>query len=179
MDSLDQLKKHGVYRVRREYIEEQFEDIAEYYISLYTWFTQKAAQIVPKPADVEFPVWCSISEDYMLRPIEDTVVYVLEIPKKETLYFDSVKWDWVLNHLYIPKDGEDLIRYREQLKQKGFKDAHSFIDGKYASSYPLERKEVMDSWMRVFNIEEWNPFRVQANIWEIKEEQIREIIPYK
>ena len=179
VDSLDQIKKHGVYRVKKEYIEEQFEDIAPYYLSLYSWFTEKAEQMVPKPAGVQFPVWCSISEDYMLRPIEGTVVYVLEVMQNEVLYFDSIKWDWVLNHLYIPKDEEDMIRYRKELKQKGFKDSHSFIDGKYAASYPLERQEVMDSWMRIFDIQEWHPLRVQANIWEIREGQIKDIIHYR
>lgn len=179
MSSLNQLKKNGVYRAKKEYIEEYFEDIASYYLMLYSWFTEQASRIVPKPASVQFPIWCSVSEEYMLRPVEGTVVYVLEVRRNEIVYFDSTKWDWVLNHLYIPRDEEDLKRYREELKKKGFKDSFSFIDGKYAAAYPLERKKVMDSWMRIFEIDEWHPMRVQANIWEIREEQIKEIIPYK
>lgn len=179
VDSLEQIEKQGFYRVKKEYIEEQFGDIAEYYLFLYAWFTREAAKMVPKPSGVEFPIWCSISESYMLRPIEDTVVYVLEVPQDEVLYFDSIKWDWVLNHLYIPKDEEDLVRYRKELQHKGLSDSHSFIEGKYARFYPAERREVMDSWMRIFEINQWHPFRVQANIWEIRKEQIREIISYR
>lgn len=36
----------------------------------------------------------------------------------------------------------------------------------------------MDSWKRIFQIDRWNIFIVQANIWEIKEEQIKEIYRY-
>ena len=73
MSSLNQLKKNGVYRAKKEYIEEYFEDIASYYLMLYSWFTEQASRIVPKPAGVQFPIWCSVSEEYMLRRSEEHV----------------------------------------------------------------------------------------------------------
>ncbi|NLY86659.1 MAG: DUF3841 domain-containing protein [Tissierellia bacterium] len=177
--SLDEIKAQGVYRVKKEYIEEQFEDIAYHYIPLYRWFVDKASKMVQKPEGVEFPIWCSISEENMLRPIENTVVYVLEVDESEVIYFDGRKWDYVLNHLYIPKDEKDLMDYRKDLERKGLKDSFSFIDGKYANFYPLEKKRVMDSWIRVFEIEEWDIFGIQANIWEIREDMIKDIIYYQ
>lgn len=115
----------------------------------------------------------------MLRPIEDTVVYFLEIDESEVIYFDGQKWDHVLNHLYIPKDSMDQKLYMEEMKRKGFSDMFSFIDGKYANFYPLEKKRVMDSCMRIFEIEDWNIFNVQANIWEIRPEYIKDILYYE
>ena len=177
--SLDEIKKNGIYRVKRWYIEEQFDDIAEYYISLYHWFVDYASKIVEKPESVEFPIWCSISEENMLKPIENTVVYVLEVDESEIIYFSGRKWDHVLNHLYIAKDEEDEKRYKNDLMEKGIKDSFSFIDGKYANFYPMEKKRVMDSWPRVFEIDEWNIFEVQANIWEIRQDMIKEILYYE
>lgn len=174
--SLDEIKEKGRYRVKRKYIEQQFEDIAEYYIKLYQWFVDKASKMVPKPDGVEFPVWCSISEENMLKPIEGTVVYVLEVDEAEVIYFDGRKWDYVLNHLYIPKDQEDEKSYMKDMERKGFKDSFSFIEGKYANFHPLEKKKVMESWMRVFEIEDWNIFDVQANIWEVREDMIKDIL---
>ena len=81
----------------------------------------------------------------MLKPIKGTVVYVLEIDESEVIYFDGQKWDYVLNHLYIPKDDMDRESYRDEMEMKGFRDVFSFIDGKYANFYPLEKKRVMDS----------------------------------
>ena len=134
--------------------------------------------MVPKPTDVEFPIWCSISEENMLRPTMDTVVYVLEVDKSEIIYFDGMKWDYVLNHLYIPKDKKDEEEYIKDIKNKGFKDSFAIMDEKTTHFYPEERKKVMDSWMRVFEIDEWNIFRVQANIWEIRAEMIKDILYY-
>lgn len=177
--SLDEIKNTGRHRIKREYIEAQFEDISEHYIKLYQWFIDKASKIVPKPEGVEFPVWCSISEENMLKPIEGTIVYVLEVNKRETIYFDGRKWDYVLNHLYIPKDEEDEKAYIKDMERKGFKNQFSFIEGKYANFYPLEKNRVMDSWMRVFEIDDWNIFNVQANIWEIREDMIKDILYYE
>ena len=38
--------------------------------------------------------------------------------------------------------------------------------------FPEERQIVIDSWTRIFDIDEWDIYRVQANIWEIKKEWI-------
>lgn len=53
----------------------------------------------PKPEDVHAPIWCSISPDNCLKPIEGTVVYILEVPEDKVMYFDDVKWDYVLNRI--------------------------------------------------------------------------------
>ena len=179
IQSLKNLKEHGVHRIKKEYITKQFDDMADHYIQAYLWFVGVASKIVSKPLDVTFPIWCSISDKNMLRPIENTVVYVLEIDISEVIYFDGGKWDYVLNHHYIPKDMEDAKLYVQDMKKKGFKDTFSFIDGKLSHFYPLEKRQVIESWMRIFEIEDFNIFSVQANIWEIREEMIKDIIYYE
>ncbi|MDY0236206.1 MAG: DUF3841 domain-containing protein [Gudongella sp.] len=177
--SLLDLEKYGVFRNKKEYIEANYGDISYHFISLYRWFTNEASKRVPTPEKVEFPIWCSISEDSMLRPTEGNVCYKIEIPKKDIIYFDGAKWDHVLNHIYIPKDDADQEEYVKELKSKGFKDQFNFIEGKTSHFYPLEKKRVMDSWQRIFEIERWNIFIVQANIWEIRPEQIKEVFKYE
>jgi len=87
-----------------------------------------------------------------------------------------MKWDYVLNHHYVPKDEKDAEEYLKDLERKGFKNSYSFINEKTAHFYPQERKRVMDSWARVFEIDEWDIFRIQANIWEIRPEMIKDIL---
>lgn len=72
----------------------------------------------------------------MLRPTEGSVCYKIEIPNKDIIYFDGGKWDYVLNHIYIPKDDADQEDYIKDLKEKGFKDQFNFIEGKTAHFYP-------------------------------------------
>lgn len=176
--SLDELNNNGVIRIERKHLEEKFDEITDYIVNLYIWFVKAAENIVPRPEGVEFPIWCSVSEENMLRPTVDEIVYVLEVDKKDIIYFDGSKWDYVLNHHYIPKDERDAFDYAKELEAKGFDNSFSFINEKTSHFYPQERKKVMDSWYRVFEIEKWDIFKVQANIWEIKTEMIKDILYY-
>jgi hypothetical protein len=150
--------------------------ISEYIIKLYQWFVKAADARVPKPKEVEFPIWCSISEENMLRPTEDSVVYVLEVDPSEIIYFDGQKWDYVLNHLYIPKDEADEAAYKKEMARRGHTNLFVFLDESTTHFYPLERKQVMDSWHRIFEIDQWDIFRIQANLWEIRPEMIVDVL---
>ena len=174
--SLEDLKNEGVIRIKRKHIEEKFDLIADYIIYLYNWFVKAADKRVPKPKGVEFPIWCSISEEYMLRPTVTEIVYVLEVEESEIIYFDGSKWDYVLNHHYVPKDELEGEEYEKDIISKGFKNSYSFLDENTAHFYPEERKRVVDSWIRVFETDQWDVFRIQANIWEIRPEMIKDII---
>ncbi len=173
--SLDDLKSNGVYRVKRQYIEEQFRDIAPFYINLYKWFVHAAKSKISVPDGVEFPIWCSVSREGMLSPIENTIAYELEVDSSEVIYFDGNKWDHVLNHWYIPKDKKDAEAYAERMKHMGLEETTSFIEGKYANFYPMEKKIVMNSWYRIFDIDNWNMYTTQANIWEIRPDMVKNI----
>lgn len=176
--SLEMLENEGRIRISRKHLEEKFEDITDYVVPLYEWFNQEAQKRVPRPEGVAFPLWCAISEENMLRPVAGQVVYELEVDPSEIVYFDGQKWDYVLNHHYVAKDPSDALAYQEDLANKGIDNAFSLIDSKIAHLYPLERQRIIDSWVRVFEIEDWNIFNVQANIWEIRREMVKKIIPY-
>lgn len=175
--SLDILKRENVFRNKGKYIKEQYGDIAPHFMEKYGWFVKEANKFVPVPEGVEFPIWCSISYENMLRPIENTVCYELEVPEEQIIYFDGGKWDYVLNHIYIPKDEADLKKYKEEMAAKGFENTFSFVKGKY-SYFEEEKKRVIDSWNRIFDIDNWNIFTVQANIWEIKMDMVKNIMYY-
>ncbi len=177
--SLEELNNKGVIRIERKHLEEKFEEISAYVISLYSWFVKTAERKVPKPEGIEFPIWCSVSEENMLRPTVDEIVYVLEVNEEEIIYFDGAKWDFVLNHHYVPKDENDEKEYAKDLLEKGFSNSFSFIDDKKSHLYPDEKRRVIESWYRVFVIDKWDIFRVQANIWEIRKDMIKEILFYK
>lgn len=174
--SLEEYRQGRPIQIYGSYLQEKFEEVSEYVIRLYQWFVKEANNRVPKPDGVEFPVWCSVSDKNMLPPSEGTIGYVLEVDPDEIIYFDGTKWDYVLNHLYLPKDKEDEDRYLAELQERGHKDRFSFFDSATSHLYPAERKQVMDSWIRIFDIDEWNIYRVQANIWEIRPDMIKEII---
>ena len=174
---LEDIEKTGEFFTKRSHLEEKFGEISGYVIDLYTWFVKAAEQIIPKPEHIEFPVWCSIAEESSLAPTQNEPLLELNVPLSEIIYFDGCKWDYALNHIYLPKDEADARVYNEDLLAKGFtlSDSFMFFTGKTAHMYPLEQRKIKESWKRVFDIDEWDPARVQANIWYIKRDWISRI----
>ena len=174
--TLYQLQRDGRIINQRIYVELHFGDIAPLFMESYDWFTKEAAKRVPKPEDVHAPIWCSISAENCLKPIEGTVVYVLEVPKEQVIYFDEAKWDYVLNRIYLPKDEEDARQYKQYLKDIGVANGFEFFQGRYQGKYPQEERRIVESWKRVFEIDQWTIFNVCGNLWEIREEWVKKII---
>ena len=174
--TLYQLKRDGRIINQRVYVEMHFGDIAPLFMESYDWFTKEAAKIVPKPEDVHAPIWCSISVENCLKPIEGTVVYELEVPEERVIYFDEAKWDYVLNRIYLTKDAKDCERYKKYLKDIGVVNGFEFFQGRYKGMYPEEEERIMDSWQRVFEIDNWTIFNVCGNLWEIRQEWVKRIV---
>lgn len=174
--SIKELEKYGRLINREIYVRLHLMDTADFFIKRYRKFIEMAEKYVEKPAYAGFPIWCSISKKNCLKPDENSVVYCLKVPKDQVIYFSSEKWDKVLNSLYIGKDDNDEKAFNQELKNLGFKNRFSFIDGKYSGLYPEIEEKIISSWTRIFQIESWDEFSVQANLWEIKKEWIEHII---
>jgi len=170
------LERDGRIINHRIYVELHFGDIAPLFMESYDWFTKEASRRVQKPDDAEASIWCSISAKNCLKPIPGTVVYILEVPKDQVIFFDEIKWDYVLNRIYIPRDDQDDAEYRKDIKEKGFTSRFEFFEGKYKGQYPEEERRIKDSWKRVFEIDNWTIFNVCGNIWEIKKEWVKRIV---
>lgn len=174
--TLIQLKKDHRIINRREYVVLHLGDIAPLFMESYDWFTKEASKRLEKPNDVHAPIWCSISKDNCLKPIPGTVVYVLEVPEENIIYFDDEKWDYVLNRIYLPSDDEDKKRYDEHIKKCGYTSSFEFFEGKYKNMFPNEMEKIRKSWTRCFDIDKWTIYNVCGNLWEIKEEWVKRIV---
>ena len=173
---LDELEKHGIYRVKKEYITEKMDTMSSYYLGLYEWYGRNAAKIVPRPEGVMYPIWLSPSSDMMLQPIEDTIILEVEVDKRDVIYTDMERWGYVVNYFYLPTDPEDEQRHNEELKRFGINDESSLISGDKGNFYPLLKNKIIKSWERLFEPFEDTGQVVQATIWEIKKEWVKDII---
>lgn len=174
---LDAIKKEGVFYAKREYIEEKNKELTSYFIKLYDWFVTEASKIVPRPEGAQYPIWCSVNSEYMLRGAHGNILIELSIDEEKIVYFDSPKWDLVLNHNYIAKDLEDQRNFEQELKRRGITNSFALLDEYHQKFYPDMAQKVMKSWTRIFDVNknDENIFAVQANIWEIRPEDIVEI----
>ena len=174
--TLLELERTGRILNRSIYVRLHFGDMAEHYLQSYAWFTRQAEKIVPRPPDSEASIWCSVSSENCLPPIEGTVVYVLDVPKEKIIFFDEGKWDYVLNRMYLPADAEDAARYAAHLKELGVTSSYDLYRGRYGGMFPGEDERIRESWKRVFTIDNWTIFNVCGNIWEIRKEWIVRIV---
>ncbi len=174
--SLSVIEKDGRFINKKEYIKEHLEDVAPMILKSYDWFVKAADSRIKKPSDVDYQIWCVPSADACMKPTENEVVYILEVPDEEIIYFSGIKWDYVLNMHYIPKDEPDYKNYLKDISEKGFVNSYEFIVGRYSGKYPDEEKRIVESWIRIFDIDSWNTREVQANLWQIKKEWIKHIV---
>lgn len=176
--TLAQLERDGRFINVRLYVELHLGDIAPFFVKKYDWLTREAARRLPKPDDVKAPIWCAVSPRSCMHPEPGTVVYCLEVPRDQIIFFDNFKWDYVLNQLYLPKDDADMEAYQKHLADLGIKSRFDFSKDLYRNMYPQEIKRIEASWIRIFDLDEWNIWNVCGNIWEIRQEWVKRIIPY-
>ena len=184
--TLNQLNKYGRIINNRAYVALHFGDIADFFLESYDWYTSEASKLLEKPSDAQLPIWCSISEKNCLKPIEGTVVYILDVPKDKVLYFNDQKWDYVLNRLYLPKDEDDRIEYENHINSLGISEkklslinSYEFMIGKYKGMFPQEERRIKESWKRTFDVGDLNNldiFSICGNLWEIKKEWVKHIV---
>ncbi|MHC1720924.1 MAG: DUF3841 domain-containing protein [Clostridiaceae bacterium] len=170
--ALKEIEIKGSYRAKVGNILEKYEDCSDIYLKVYKWFSKVAGEVVPKPEGAEFPVWAAFEKEFSFGLIEGQVRFELEVDSKDIIIFDSGKWDYILNYWYIPIDRADSAKYEEKLKSHGIKNKSLIC---MTNFYPVLKREVEDSWKRLFDPNIKISGIDQATLWEIRAEWIRNI----
>ena len=171
----DELARTGVYRVKEEYIRKKNDNIADFYLKLYEWYTKKSRNYVQIPEDVRYPVWLSLTEEFRLQPVPGTVILTVEMPRDKVLIIDSEKWDYRGNNMYVPTDDAERKRFERELHRYGIADETALVEEK-GNFYPMLKREVLSSWERIFTMPPADPGKGFATVWELKREWVTEVI---
>lgn len=169
---LEVLDKEGRYIVKKEYIEEKMEDCTKFYLEVYSWYTNKAKEIVPKPQDVSYPVWVSLSDEFMLQQVPGTVILELLVDEEAVIKMDCEKWDRIVNFWYVPLDITDEENYDKKLKSYGISNSSNAYMSNF---YPQLKREILKSWDRLFDNSYSLSDLCQGTIWEVKKEWVQKI----
>lgn len=178
-EMLDELEKTGVYRVREDYIRKKNDTIADYYLQLYRWYTTESRRYLDIPQEAEFPIWFSVSDEFMLRQCPGTVVLKMEIPREKLLIIDIKRWEYRGNGMYVPVDDADRDRFHQELERYGIHDETALAESEKGNFYPLLRREILQSWGRLFTMPPEESRTGYATAWELKREWIREVYRYE
>ncbi|MGC4018217.1 MAG: DUF3841 domain-containing protein [Muricomes sp.] len=172
----EEIERTGSYRVKEEYIRIKNDTISDYYLKLYQWYTQKSRAYIEIPKDAQYPIWFSLSEDFRLQKVPDTVTMRVQIPEESVLVIDMEKWDYRGNLMYVPVDQKDRDEFERKLARYGIADETALAESAKGNYYPLLKKKVIDSWERIFTMPPNVLEKGFATTWEIKKEWVKEVV---
>ena len=175
----EELKSSGIYRVKKEYIEEKNGSITDYYLELYRWYTETAKKYLTIPPGCEYPIWLSLGEEFMLQPVENTVILKLEIPEGQYLICNMKGWDYRVNYWYVPLDQEDDKKHKEELKRYGIASEDELVTGRKGEFYPMLKRKITGSWERIFTVPPDTEENAAATAWELRKSWVREVRRYE
>ncbi|MFW5737175.1 MAG: DUF3841 domain-containing protein [Halanaerobium sp.] len=166
---LEILEEKGVYRVKERYIRKKLDNCADIYLNVYRWLRNEVAKRMEIPEKVKYPVWLSIEEDLKLPEAEGMVFFELKIPEDQIMIFDMLKWDYIVNYLYLPKNNEDRKRFKEKLEKYNINvESDIYLQ----DFYPRLKREMTESWKRLFDSDIKLSDKKVAISWELREEWI-------
>ena len=174
----EEIKQHGRYYVKREYIEIKNGTMSDYYLKLYEWYTKEARKYIDIPENLKYPIWLSMEEENMLQPIENTVILKVEIPKENYVICNMDHWGYRVNYWYVPLDVEDEKRHREELEKYGIASDDELILTDKGNFYPMLLRKVKSSWERVLSILPTEKQDAVATAWELRREWVKEVRSY-
>ena len=154
------LEEQGTTTVKKEFIRKKYGDCAWSFLIAYDFMAKKLAQKVLPPVGAESPVWLFADPKWAG---EDACPF--EIPEAEILLFDLRKWYRVLSLSYVGTQQEEAT-FDAMLKRQGIRDSSDVFR---TSFYPLQRRQIMASWDRVFELPEDTQY-YQAACWLLKRE---------
>ena len=167
------LEESGRYIAKKEYIFKDLDEHAPLVLEVYDWLVKNSPGASQKPADVEYPIWVSPSEEATMLPSPGTVILELSIDPGSITMVNIDKWGTILNYSYIPADPADARRHLQMLEQYNVSDAKAYM----SQFYPQIKREIIASWSRLFDdsiiLGNTNKY---GNIWEIKREWVTKTI---
>jgi len=162
---LDVIKNNGVYRVKERNIRKKLDTCADIYLDVYKWLRHEAAKRMEIPDKAKYPIWLTVDKDLKLPMTDGFVFFELEVPKNEIMIFDMLKWDYIVNYLYLPKNKKDRKRFKNKLEKYNINvESDIYLQ----NFYPLLKEEITTSWQRLFD-EDIKLSNQKVGIsWEIK-----------
>ena len=165
---MDALLKTGRHVAKKEYVHKNEDAMSM--ITAYDWLVKEHPDRSNKPSDADYPIWISTRKDAVMKETTGTVFLELEIEEELITYLNVDKWGMINNFSYIPLNKEDEKIHKEKMKAYGISDVKACM----SRFYPELKKEIQDSWKRVFNedVKTGND-HAYGLIWEIKKEWVK------
>ena len=169
----NKLQEDGVVFCRREYVMKKYEESANVFMTIYSWFVSKAQKFVARPDGAEFPYWAQANITN-LDTSGSGHVFEVDVSNEEAIFFDYKDWTQILQFKYLAEDDKDAKKFESELKANGVDEFKVMT----TSFYPMLKQKIIRSWSRLFRhnseIAEGvsNVKNVSAALWCIKRDWV-------
>ena len=160
------LETEGVYHVKQHFIDKKYGESAWIFNEAYSFFRQHASKLLPMPQGAESAIWL-YCDPAMAGGVPDAEFMTLSIPEEQLIFFDTRLWNRILNLKYIGRDEKDEKSFDTQLRNMGINDTTKVFSTNF---YPLQRQQIRDSWLRLFDSGSCDIHHRQAAAWELRRE---------
>ncbi len=164
----DALHRTGRYVVKSRYVDLKYQETAWIFQEAYRFLMEQSRHYMERPEGAESPIWVYTDPTNIFKD-SGTHLWKLAVPKEKLLLFDVRKWNRILNLSYISDSSEEQEAFDGWLRKRGVRDP---LDIFSTPHYPIEKREIRKSWMKLFQDERPEPHYEQGMIWEIRKEWI-------
>lgn len=167
---LETIKRDGCYYVKGEYIDAKYEESAFIFQTAYSFMNREAERLMERPKESESLIW--VFKDKKWTGLEaGGILFHLQVPVDEVIFFDREKWNRILNLSYIGTEQEQTD-FDAELVRIGAKDTLPLFKTAF---YPLQKRRVMNSWQSVFDIKTLDDSMLQGGLWKIDRSWIKDV----
>lgn len=139
------LARDGVCFSRAAYVREKYGESAPGFLTAYRWFAGRAAEIVPRPREAEFPYW-AFRDLYSTESSGDSRILTLRVPAGQAVLFDLYDWNKILRLQYLGEDEARERGFRRELALRGLTEYQVML----TDFYPQWKARILASWERLF-----------------------------
>lgn len=175
------LKQEGRVFCQRAYIQRKYAESAPVFLAAYDWFAREATAYAPKPPGAQLPYWAFRSLESIEKSAGSSLLR-LAVPPSASVFFSADDWYKILKLQLLGENEQEEQEFRRQLHDYNVRQESDVL---LTNFYPLLKRQVQQSWQRLFRYHEQIkagneaavPY-VQAALWEIKAAWIEEVIPF-
>lgn len=168
---LEALRRDGVERVKREYVDRKYGQSAWSFQEAYSFFRAEAERRIPRPEGADSPIWLYCDSRWCFMG-PDSLLMSFRVPEEKVIFFDRRLWERVLNLEYIGEDAADEARFETELRSMGVNDCRKVFS---CGFYPLQKRKVRESWKRLFSSGGCETAVRQAAVWELRSEWLVDV----
>lgn len=168
------IREGSVHRVKTKFIREKYGEVSHIFMTVYGWYKEVSAKIVPRPEGAESGIW-AFADLKSLDRYADSAIMELRVPVEQAVFFRLSDWNQILNLRYLPEDEADSRGFAERISRYGVPHESDIM---LKSFYPQLKQEVLRSWGRLFRYDAMlrqgaiDFPDVQAGLWEVRPEWV-------